>query len=524
MLKIINLSLLTKDIPERFDISQYSTEPQIGFNVTDAKLGSNVSARIYAVKPSGFKVYSACTISNNIIRFTPTTQMFAEVGVTKMQLQITVSNKLLYSFLIYANVTPNIIDDSAIESQDEFTALQQAISTLGQYNGRLQTLEDHTVKDNKNGSINGNLSLSGSLTSETTITAKGGILRVSNLGTTTNPYETLAFTNSFGTSAYIRAYDGDENGSALLVRSGGPLILGGGEYASSRYAVGDIQITSNESTYLGADGQVFIEPGGNTIENRKTFTFSSSGNILTNHSLGIYSQTRNIDDGNRFAVFVTTGTNLWIGKGQTSDAYAHLGYLMLSTGVNPDQNQPIGNKTIFVSVATAGNRQSGTTPYVTAATNYGVFHEGYLDISKVTNGVLNVANGGTGSTGYGSEIYNVHGNTDIAEKTIPSGTAWNNLGSFTLPDIGVYLVMIHCNFGSNNTGRRAINLSETSGGTNIANMFSNTVNAVQGNATPVKLVNFIKATKANQVIYLNAAQNSGSALSVSTRVACIRLK
>lgn len=73
---------------------------------------------------------------------------------------------------------------------------------------------------------------------------------------------------------------GNTNGGALLVRPGGPLVIGGGEYASNRWAEGDIAAT-NESARLGADSAVYIESNGNTIANRKTWTFDTSGNLTT---------------------------------------------------------------------------------------------------------------------------------------------------------------------------------------------------------------------------------------------------
>ena len=76
---------------------------------------------------------------------------------------------------------------------------------------------------------------------------------------------------------YIVAVDGDANGSVMLIRPGASLILGGGEYASNRWGVGDISVT-NEQTYLGADSAVYIESNGNTIANRKTWQFYN-GNI-----------------------------------------------------------------------------------------------------------------------------------------------------------------------------------------------------------------------------------------------------
>ena len=93
----------------------------------------------------------------------------------------------------------------------------------------------------------------------------------------------IRFTSSHNPSynySYIVAADGDANGSVMLIRPGASLILGGGEYASNRWNVGDISVT-NEKTYIGADSIVYIESNGGTIGNRKTWEFDTSGNITT---------------------------------------------------------------------------------------------------------------------------------------------------------------------------------------------------------------------------------------------------
>lgn len=91
----------------------------------------------------------------------------------------------------------------------------------------------------------------------------------------------LIFGNSSVTvPTWIQHIYGTANGSALLVRPGGPLVIGGGEYASNRYAQGDISASSNETAYLGSDSNVYVESNGNTIGNRKTWTFNASGQLV----------------------------------------------------------------------------------------------------------------------------------------------------------------------------------------------------------------------------------------------------
>ena len=68
------------------------------------------------------------------------------------------------------------------------------------------------------------------------------------------------------------------NGSDFLIRPGGRLVIGGGEYASNRYAEGSFEGT--EGAWLGADGSVYIESNANTIANRKKWAFNTAGELI----------------------------------------------------------------------------------------------------------------------------------------------------------------------------------------------------------------------------------------------------
>lgn len=149
MNKIVHLSLSKKDVPIRIDVVQYATIPSIVFVLDDYTPGSGATANLYIKKPDGTEIYNSCTISGNQITYKPTTQSFAALGVSKCQLQIIETSGTAVSFLIYADVTENIIDSSAIESQDEFTALEDALrevesweSNAFLYKGRLATGTD----------------------------------------------------------------------------------------------------------------------------------------------------------------------------------------------------------------------------------------------------------------------------------------------------------------------------------------------------------------------------------------------
>lgn len=147
MNKIVHLSLTNKSVPARFDVVQYATNPAITF-VFDDYIPSG-TARLYIEKPDGTKIYNTCTISGNNVTYKPTTQSFAAVGINKGQLQILEPNGTAVSFVMFIDVAENIIDSSAIESKDEFTALEDALrevesweSNAFLYKGRLTTGTD----------------------------------------------------------------------------------------------------------------------------------------------------------------------------------------------------------------------------------------------------------------------------------------------------------------------------------------------------------------------------------------------
>ena len=84
------------------------------------------TVQIYVVKPSGAKIYNACTIENGNVVAKTTTQMLAEIGNLNAQLEIIDGDVVkTYPFLI--EVKKNIVDHTAPESTNEFTALTELL-------------------------------------------------------------------------------------------------------------------------------------------------------------------------------------------------------------------------------------------------------------------------------------------------------------------------------------------------------------------------------------------------------------
>lgn len=101
--------------------------------LTDYAIPPDASARIYAVKPSGAEIYNNCDITgNSSVSVELTTQMLAELGVTRCQVEISKLNKKVTSFEFCIEVKRSLISDTAIESTDEFTALEEALAEARQ--------------------------------------------------------------------------------------------------------------------------------------------------------------------------------------------------------------------------------------------------------------------------------------------------------------------------------------------------------------------------------------------------------
>lgn len=121
-----------RTLPVIIDYVQGTTAIPITLNIRDYEIPSGSEARIYLRKTSGKEIYNSALIKENAVTITPTTQMFAESGEQKGQLQIISGSTVLFSFLIIFRVEENLLSESAIESSDEYTLLETLIETARQ--------------------------------------------------------------------------------------------------------------------------------------------------------------------------------------------------------------------------------------------------------------------------------------------------------------------------------------------------------------------------------------------------------
>lgn len=156
------INVTKKDLLCRVSYVQGSNAIPIDFEILDFTIPSGATANIYIKKPSGAQIYNSCIISGQVITVQPTTQMFAEAGNQFGQLQILQSEKILATYLILFEVERSVIDDAAIESTNEFTALQEIMEKAPEVIAAAEEAAENaqaiyeTVKEKlENGKLNG---------------------------------------------------------------------------------------------------------------------------------------------------------------------------------------------------------------------------------------------------------------------------------------------------------------------------------------------------------------------------------
>lgn len=95
----------------------------------DYNIPSGATANVFVKKPSGKSVQDTATINKNIITIDVKTQMFVEIGMNIMQIQIINGQDVLVTFDLPVMVRKNRTEPGTPESENEaafFTELQEA--------------------------------------------------------------------------------------------------------------------------------------------------------------------------------------------------------------------------------------------------------------------------------------------------------------------------------------------------------------------------------------------------------------
>lgn len=105
--------------------------------------------RTYAKKPDGTKLYNDCEIENGKVRLKFTNQLLAVPGQLPVEIEMTNGDAILSTPIFMIQVLPTNIDSQAVESSDEFTALQSALQKAENAEGIAKEAADNAAKEAK---------------------------------------------------------------------------------------------------------------------------------------------------------------------------------------------------------------------------------------------------------------------------------------------------------------------------------------------------------------------------------------
>ena len=177
--------ILSDKIKDPIDYVQNTNAIPIVFTLRDYDISSGSTAQIFVLKPSGKSVYNAAEISDNIVTVNVTTQMFSEVGVSALQIQISNSGKNLVTFEYPVRVHKNNTDPDAAESENEssfFKDLQDAANAANQAADNANDTAQSIQQAADDGDFSSTITIGNTTTGE-----PGTQAEVTNTGTAKDP-------------------------------------------------------------------------------------------------------------------------------------------------------------------------------------------------------------------------------------------------------------------------------------------------------------------------------------------------
>ena len=177
--------ILSDKIKDPNDYVQNTNAIPIVFTLRDYDISSGSTAQIFVLKPSGKSVYNAAEISDNIVTVNVTTQMFSEVGVSALQIQISNSGKNLVTFEYPVCVHKNNTDPDAAESENEssfFDELRNAANAANQAADNANDTAQSIQQAADDGDFSSTITIGNTTTGE-----PGTQAEVTNTGTAKDP-------------------------------------------------------------------------------------------------------------------------------------------------------------------------------------------------------------------------------------------------------------------------------------------------------------------------------------------------
>lgn len=136
MVKKLKLSAVNTQPTPTIHCIQYDTDRQIELCFDDIELAGLQEARIYGKKPDGTEFYNDCTIEDGKLIAPLTSQALAVKGIVPCQIQLVFGGTLTtYTFNVV--VDDSLVSESAIESSNEYTALENALAEVEEIIGEI---------------------------------------------------------------------------------------------------------------------------------------------------------------------------------------------------------------------------------------------------------------------------------------------------------------------------------------------------------------------------------------------------
>jgi len=134
-IKEIKLNAQNFDTMKKFAMVQGDSARVLRCYV-DVDLSTVTEARIYIKKADGTEIYNDCVVTNQYIDVPLTTQALAVVGDQVAQLHLKDGNGYITTYKFILQVLKSYVSGSAIESSNEFTALENALTEVEEFGAK----------------------------------------------------------------------------------------------------------------------------------------------------------------------------------------------------------------------------------------------------------------------------------------------------------------------------------------------------------------------------------------------------
>lgn len=124
----ISVNLVADEITPQVEVVQGDTGR--GLLIDIGMTFTNPQAYAYVDKADGHKVFNNCSISGSMVTVEYSAQMLAAAGMNYLQIMITENLQRVTTFDIPVLVKKSRVDNSAIESTDEYRALEELIASV----------------------------------------------------------------------------------------------------------------------------------------------------------------------------------------------------------------------------------------------------------------------------------------------------------------------------------------------------------------------------------------------------------